>query len=183
MAKVGDIIEHPVTGEKIIFRRTAKDTGGELLQAELTVKPHGFVAAEHIHPLQEERFEVMSGSIRLRQNGVEKDVRSGEIVTVPRGVSHSWWNSADQEARVLVEVRPALRMEEFFETFFGLAQDGKVDKKTGLPPLVMLALIMREFRKEIYLAQPPIAVQRVVFVILGLVGRLRGYQGRYAYPR
>jgi quercetin dioxygenase-like cupin family protein len=182
MAKAGDIIEHPVTGEKIIFRRTAEDTAGELLQADLIVKPHGFVAAEHIHALQEERFEVVSGSIRLRMKGAENDVHAGEIVTIPPGIPHSWWNAGDQEAHVLVEVRPALRTEEFFETFFGLAQAGKVDKKTGLPNPLVLALMMREFQDEIYLAQPPLPLQRVLFSVLGSIGRLRGYQGRYAYP-
>lgn len=31
MVKAGDILEHPVTGEKIVFRKTARETGGELL--------------------------------------------------------------------------------------------------------------------------------------------------------
>ena len=183
MAKAGDILEHPVTGERIIFRKTAKDTGGELLQAEVIMKPHGFVAAEHVHPVQEERYEVLRGSVKFRVNGAESELQAGKIATVPQQTPHIWWNDGDQEASVLVEVRPALRFEEFFETFFGLAQAGKVDKKTGLPNLLVLALIMREFKKEIYLAQPPLLVQRILFGVLGLVGRLRGYQGHYPYPR
>lgn len=183
MAKAGDILEHPVTGEKIILRKTAKDTSGELFQADVIMKPHGFVAAGHVHPLQEERFEVLSGSIKLRVNGIKREVHSGEITLVPPRTPHVWWNDSDREARVLVEVRPALRFEAFFETFFGLAQAGKVDKKTGLPNPLRLALIMREFEKEIYLEQPPLAVQRILFGLLASVGRLRGYQGHYAYPR
>jgi len=183
MAKAGDIIEHPVTGERVIFRKTARDTGGELLQAELVVKPHGFVAAEHIHPLQEERFEVLAGKVKLRINKVEREIQTNESAIVPPKTPHLWWNHSDQEARVLVEVRPALRIEEFFETFFGLAQAGKVDKKTGLPNPFILALIMREYEKEIRLTQPPVPVQRLLFGVLGSVGRLRGYEGRYPYPR
>jgi quercetin dioxygenase-like cupin family protein len=183
MVKAGDIMEHPITGEKIIFRKTAKDTDGELLQADVIMKPHGFVAAEHVHPLQEERFEVLSGSVKFRVNGVNREVHSGEIAIVPARTPHVWWNDSDEEARVLVEVRPALRFEEFFETFFGLAQAGKVDKKTGLPNPLVLALIMREFEREICLAKPPIPVQRILFGVLGTLGRLRGYQGRYAYLR
>lgn len=183
MAKAGDILEHPVTGEKIIFRTTAQDAAGELMQADLIVKPHGFAAAEHIHPLQEERFEVLAGSVKLRVNGATREVHTAETAIVPPRTPHTWWNDADQEAHVLVDVRPALRIEEFFETFFGLAQAGKVDKKTGLPDLLQLALIMREFDKEIYLARPPVPVQRVLFGVLGSVGRLRGYRGSYPYPR
>jgi quercetin dioxygenase-like cupin family protein len=182
MAKSGEIIEHPVTGEKLIFRQTAQETAGALLQGELIVQPHGFVAAEHIHPKQEEHFEVLSGSIKMRINGIESELRKGEHVTVSAGTPHLWWNGSDEQAHVLVDLRPALRSEEFFETFFGLAQDGKVDQKTGLPNPLMLALIMREFRDEICLAQPPVAVQRLLFGVLGSVGRLRGYQGVYPYP-
>ena len=183
MAKAGDIIDHPVTGERLIFRKTAQDTGGELLQGELIVKPHGFVAAEHIHPLQEERFEILAGSVTFRVNGIERKANTGEKVIIPPGTPHAWWNDGDQEAHLLGEFLPALRTEEFFETFFGLAQAGKVDKKTGLPNLLVLALIMREFEKEVCLAQPPLPVQRVLFSVLGSIGRLCGYQGRYPYPR
>lgn len=183
MAKAGDILEHPVTGEKIIFRKTAKDTGGELMQADVIMRPHGFVAAEHVHPLQEERFEVLSGSVKFRVNGVERVVQAGETTVVPPRSPHVWWNDSDQEAHVLVDVRPALRFDEFFETFFGLAQAGKVDKKTGLPNLFVMALVLREFEKEIYLAQPPVAAQRILFSLFALVGRLLGYQGHYEYPR
>lgn len=183
MAKAGDILEHPVTGEKIIFRKTAKDTGGDLMQADVIMRPHGFVAAEHIHPLQKERFEVLSGSVKFRVSGIEREVHAGEIAVVPPRTPHVWWNDGDQEAHVRVDVRPALRFDEFFETFFGLAQAGKVDKKTGLPNLLVLALVLREFEKEITLAQPPVAAQRVLFGLLAPIGRLLGYQGHYAYPR
>lgn len=183
MAKAGDILEHPVTGEKIIFRKTAKDTNGELMQADVIMRPHGFVAAEHVHPFQEERFEVLSGSVKFRVHGVKQEVRAGEIAVVPPRTPHVWWNDSDQEAHVLVDIRPALRFDEFFETFFGLAQIGKVNKKTGLPNPLIMALVLREFKKELYLAQPPLAAQRIVFGFLALVGRLRGYQGRYTYPR
>ncbi len=183
MVKSGDIMEHPVTGERIIFHKTAKDTGGEMLKAEVIMRAHGFVAAEHVHPLQEERFEVLAGSVKFRVNGVESELQAGKTAIVPQGTPHVWWNDGDEEARVMVEVRPALRFEEFFETFFGLAQDGKVDKKTGLPNLLILAMVMREFKHEIHLAQPPVQVQGVLFLLLGGIGRLCGYSGRYAYPR
>jgi quercetin dioxygenase-like cupin family protein len=144
MAKAGDILEHPVTGEKIIFRKTAQDTGGELMQADVIMRLHGFVAAEHIHRIQEERFEVLSGSVKFRIRGVKREVHASEIAVVPPGTPHVWWNDGDQAAHVLVDVRPALRFDEFFETFFGLAQAGKVSKKTGLPNLLVLALVIRE---------------------------------------
>jgi hypothetical protein len=36
MVKAGDVLEHPVTGERIVVLKTAQDTGGEMFQMELT---------------------------------------------------------------------------------------------------------------------------------------------------
>ena len=52
----GDVIENPVTGERLVFRKTSRETNGEAVVLETFVKPSGFVAAAHVHPFQEERF-------------------------------------------------------------------------------------------------------------------------------
>jgi quercetin dioxygenase-like cupin family protein len=182
MVTPGDVLEHPVTGEKIVFRKTGRDTGGELCQADLYLQPGAFVAAEHIHPLQEERFEVISGMLHGRVAGKELASGPGETVVVPGGTPHIWWNSGDDVLHVLVEVRPALRIENFFETFFGLAQDGKVNPKTGLPNLFQMALMMHAYRNELVLARPPRLVQTLLFGLLAPIGRLLGYNAEYPYP-
>jgi hypothetical protein len=56
MANVGDILENPVTGEHAVIMETARSTNGAACSAELSVKPHGFVSGEHLHPKQEETF-------------------------------------------------------------------------------------------------------------------------------
>jgi len=182
MVTSGDVLEHPVTREKIVVRTTARDTGGELYQMDVYVQPRGFVAAEHIHPLQEERFEVISGTLHGRVAGTALTSGPGEKLVVPAGTPHIWWNSGDEELHVLVEVRPALRIESFFETFFGLAQDGKVNPKTGLPNLFQMALTLRAYRNELVLARPPRLVQTLLLGLLAPIGRLLGYKGEYPYP-
>ena len=69
MVAAGEVLEHPITREKIVFRKTARDTGGELCQADVYIQPGGFVAAEHIHPRQEERFEVIAGVLPRASGG------------------------------------------------------------------------------------------------------------------
>ena len=50
MAKAGDTLEHPVTGERIIFRKTAKETGGELMQGRaLNCPPLAPVPTSNFH--------------------------------------------------------------------------------------------------------------------------------------
>ena len=97
---------------------------------------------------------------------------------MPVGRPHTWWNDADEDAHVLLEISPALRMEMFFETFFGLAKDGKTNSK-GLPNLLQMAVLLREYRDEVILARPPAIVQNVLFTPLAVLGRGLGMQGWY----
>jgi hypothetical protein len=85
MARSGDVLENPVTRERMVCREVARDTGGELLQADLSVGPGGFVAAEHIHAKQEDRFEVLAG---VAQAPVRRD---GENHAGWRGRGGSCW--------------------------------------------------------------------------------------------
>ncbi len=184
MARAGDEMVDPFTGERMIFRKTAKETDGELLQTDLIGKAGWTTGPLHVHPYQEERFEVISGTLGSHVAGVERIHEAGEVVVAPAGSVHRVWNADGEEEEVhfLMEFRPALRTEDLFETLFGLARDGKT-YKSGIPknPL-RLALIAHDYEDEIYLAQPPLFVQRVIFGVLAKVGRLFGYRADYPYP-
>lgn len=182
MVTTGNMLEHPITRERIVFRKSARDTGGALAQADFYLQPGGFVAAEHIHPRQEERFEVISGMLHGRAAGKELTAGPGEQVVIPAGTPHVWWSVGEDELHALVELRPALSTEAFFETFFGLAQDGKVNPKTGLPNPLQMAVVMRMHRDVIVLARPAQPVQAMLFGTLALIGRLLGYRAVYPYP-
>jgi quercetin dioxygenase-like cupin family protein len=179
MAKAGDTIESPVSGARIVFLKTARDTNGELLQIDDVMQGGGRVAIEHIHPYMEERFEILSGTTRLSMRGQERDVGAGETVVVPAGTPHVWGNPNEEEVHLILEFRPALRMEEWFETFFGLQKDGKVNPQSGLPNPLQWAVISREYEDEIYLASTPLWVQRIRFGLLAPIGKLVGYKARY----
>lgn len=176
MARSGDVIENPVTGERIVFRQTAADAGGELLEFELVLQPHGFIPAEHIHARQEERVQVDSGSVRYRLGGREDRLSTGESAALPPAIRHTLWNPTDDEARLVMQVRPALNTEVALETIFGLARDGKTNDK-GMPNPLHAALMAREY--DLFLAGPPVAVQRAGIAVLAPIARLLGYRARY----
>lgn len=186
MARAGDEIVNPATGVRMIFRQTANDTGDELLQMDWIGKPGWKAGPPHVHRYQEERFEVLSGTLGSHLAGIERIHEAGDVVVAPAGSVHTVWNAGqdDEEVHALVEFRPAGggRAEIILETVAGLAQDGKTTK-SGLPknPL-RLALIVHDYEDEIYLAQPPLVVQRVIFGALASIGRLLGYQAEYPYP-
>lgn len=179
MANAGQVIEHPVTGERITFLETAADTGGELLRFELAIAPHGFVAATHVHPGQQERFEVRSGRISMKHGRGERVIGAGEIVEVPAGTTHGWGNPFAEPAVVDVEFRPALDTESFFESFFGLASDGRVHPRSGMPQGLQLMALAREFRHEMALPPPAGKIVGIVSALLAPLARRRGYRGRY----
>jgi hypothetical protein len=79
---------------------------------------------------------------------------------------------------VVVEVEPAARFEAALRNGFGLAQDGKTDAR-GMPNLLQLALLAREFDDVIRYTSPPRFVQRILFGVLAPVARLCGYRGSY----
>jgi hypothetical protein len=80
MAKSGDELVNPVTGLRTVFRKTARDTDGELLQVDWIGEPGWTTGPDHVHPLQEERFEVLSGKLGLRVEGVERVYGAGEVI-------------------------------------------------------------------------------------------------------
>ncbi len=176
MARPGDVIENPVIGARIIFRKTARDTNGELLQFDFFLKPHGLGPPEHIHTRQEERFQVVSGTMRFRVSGNEQSLSAGQALVAPPGTPHTFWNDGDDEVHVLSEIRPALKSETYFETYFGLARDGKSNKR-GRPNLLQVVVLARE--QDFFLAGPPIPVQRAVIAVLAPIARLLGYRARY----
>ena len=176
MAKQGDVIENPATRERIIFRQTAQVTQGTLLQFDDVLQAGGIGPPEHIHPHQEEHFQVIKGSMGVRIGGQEQTLRAGESINIPAGVAHTWWNAGDDELHQITEFRPALKLETFFETFFGLARDGKCDK-VGQPSFLQISVMVPEY--DIYLSRPPMLMQKVLFAVLGPVARLSGYRASY----
>jgi quercetin dioxygenase-like cupin family protein len=181
MARAGDELTNPVTGLRTVFRETARDTGGELLQVDWIGNPGWTTGPDHVHPRQEERFEVITGKLGMRLNGVEGVHAAGEVIVIAAGDPHAAWNAGDGDVHVLVDFRPALRTEIAFETLAGLARDGKTNRAGAPNNPLRAALILRHFEQEIYFVRPPLAVQRVIFGPLATVGRLLGYRPEYPY--
>src|SRR3954469_19080987 len=128
MAHIGQRLENPVTGEKLTFVETAASTNGERVVVDLELAAGGKVPGAHIHPKQEEKFEVLQGTMKFRY-GMKKIVAQvGETGVAPAGKVHDFANGGDDTARVQVTITPALKMEEMFETNVTLANEGKVMK-------------------------------------------------------
>jgi quercetin dioxygenase-like cupin family protein len=174
MIRAGDSIENPVTGERLVFRQTSQETGGEAVVVETYVKPNGFVAAAHVHAAQEERFQVLRGSVGFKVGRRKLVAGPGRRVTVPAGTPHRFWNAGDDTAHFVCEIRPALQFESLIETMFALAADGKTNRK-GMPSPLRLAVIAQAHFDTVQLPFPPAILQRFALALGAPLGKALGY--------
>ena len=189
MASRGDTIENSLIGHEFRFfgdrfriLRSARETDDESLQGEYFAAPHASVP-EHVHPDQEERYEVVSGTLGLRVGGGGLILSPGRSAVGPPGIPHRWWNPSDnEEVQFLSSIRPALNVETLLKTWFGLARDGKTIWGIPKNPL-QFAVMAHEVGGWFYFTGVLRPVWRAFFAMLAplaFVGKLLGYRARYS---
>jgi quercetin dioxygenase-like cupin family protein len=181
MAFRGQVLINQISGERFVFHTTAADSGGELLEFDTVVEPYGRVPGGHVHPGQQESFEVRTGVMRFRKGLRTVTAGPGDLVVVEPGTYHRFANAGDEPAIVRVRITPALRMEELFETVAALAAEGRT-LRSGMPRPLDLALFMREFEHEVAAPVAP-ALARTVMAPLAAIGERRGLATRYGHSR
>jgi quercetin dioxygenase-like cupin family protein len=173
LAPTGErVIDNPISGERIVIRKSGAQTGGRLLAFDLFLPPGGHVPAGHVHPVQEERFTVVAGRMRFRLGRRTILAGPGETVRVPPGTAHWFGNAGQEVSHAWVEVRPALRMEELFETTETMALVGRLPG-TRLPRPTDLALVLLEFQREIAVPSVPAFVVRALAAPFAWLARRR----------
>jgi quercetin dioxygenase-like cupin family protein len=169
----GQTLENPVTGERFTFTHTSASTDGELLAFELGLGVGGSVPIPHVHPIQTERFEVVEGRIRFRVGLRTVVAEPGDVVEVEPGVVHAFSNAGDEEAKMRVEVRPALAMEEMLTDVIEMAEAGRMTKR-GMPRnLLDLAVLARKYDQEAHAPLLTVGLQRMLLAPLTAAARLR----------
>lgn len=172
MARRGDIIENPMSGETVIWHETTQDTGGRKVRLEIITKPGGGVPA-HVHVYGEERFEVLAGRIGLRVGDGERELGPGERAVVPAGAAHRWWNASDEELRFMVELEPPGGFEDIMDTMFALGRAGRL-RSNGMPHTLDLAVIAQRHGYDTVAAGSPAWLQKAILTPLAVVGRALG---------
>jgi quercetin dioxygenase-like cupin family protein len=169
----GHVIDNPISGERIVIRESGAQTGGRLLSFDLFLPPGGHVPARHVHPIQEEQFTVVAGRMRFRLGRRTILAHPGDTVLVPAGTAHWFGNAGAGVAHARVEVRPALRMEELFESAAAMGR-AKPFPGVRLPWPSDLALFLIEFQRELGVPDVPASLVRALLAPLAWLGRRRG---------
>jgi mannose-6-phosphate isomerase-like protein (cupin superfamily) len=178
MAKPGDKIVNARTGQTMTFLQTSATSDGHVLEIDCMSPPSGIKEPEHIHPRQDNIFRIISGSCIFSINGKEQEVGAGRTITIPPGTKHFFYNAGNTPCHYVQEFRPSFHIEDFFETFFGLSRDGKLNEK-GIPNFFHGSLIMLRHKDEIRVTNPPWIIQLLTYLALAPIGYLMGYRSDY----
>jgi mannose-6-phosphate isomerase-like protein (cupin superfamily) len=179
MLKRGDVFDNPITGERATIRLGTRETRGDRLVVDLDLRGAGFGSPLQLNTSIHERLRVVSGSVGISIAGRVAIADVGKTIEIPPGAPHRFWNAGIIEAKVMMDIRPANRFEAFTRNMIGLAQDGKTNPK-GMPNLLQLALIAKEFSDVIQFLSPPRFLQAALFPILAPMARMRDYRGSYS---
>ena len=172
------LFSNPVTGE---YAATVHVTDAQGVTTEKglgILPPTASGPPMHIHPSYEEEFEVVEGSALFILDKKEVIMHAGDKIVVDKGVAHTFKPYGDSILSVLVEARPAGKLNEVVHTIFGLAHEGKLDKK-GQPNFWQGIAFGSELSDDTVFTSPPPAIQRIVFKLFAKTALKKGYKALY----
>lgn len=94
----------------------------------------------HVHPTQDEFILVQEGQLEVKLDGVWSVAKAGDLVRMPRGVPHGYFNKSDKPARALFWVSPAGKLPELFARLHNMSDVDEVVRTSAahevdfLPP-------------------------------------------------
>ena len=109
---------------------------------ETNSDPGQFVPV-HIHPTQDEFILVQDGMLDLKLDGAWVKANAGDLVRLPRGIPHGYFNKSDKPARALFWVSPTQKLEALFNQLHNLTDVAEIVRISGehevnfLPPEAM----------------------------------------------
>jgi mannose-6-phosphate isomerase-like protein (cupin superfamily) len=95
-------------GSVMAFKAIAGQAGGDFSLMERTLPPHGRRPPPHRHVTCSEAFFVLDGTVTFVLDGTELTGGPEDFLMVPRGAGHTFGNTSDEPARLLVLHAPAM---------------------------------------------------------------------------
>jgi mannose-6-phosphate isomerase-like protein (cupin superfamily) len=141
----------------------------ERVVAEVRYAPGHKRPPLHLHPAQDERFEVLEGVLEVRLGDATRRVRAGESFSVPRGTPHRMAPAGGAPVRATWTTEPALGTVGWWQALHeARAAHG------GDPPLPVLARLLRAHPDVFRLATAPALQRPVLRVLAALPAGKRG---------
>ena len=171
----------PVLRQRLAFTTTHDDDGTEVLHIETWVDPGGGVTP-HVHPVMEEHFDVLEGTVTFLTGRTWTPVPAGQTAVVAPDTRHAYRNDSDEPAHMVCHVRPPQTLQAFLEDAAALGRAGLTTRQAlpKSPRALMIAAVVAEANFDmVTLGFPPLPpgwVQRLVMPPLAALGRRRGYR-------
>jgi mannose-6-phosphate isomerase-like protein (cupin superfamily) len=163
----------PLTGELLHITEhetvlVIEETADEL-RVEGTWTPGGRPPPSHLHPVQDEHFEVRGGQLVVVVAGREHRLGPGATLDIPAGTPHTVHNAGDGVTSALWSTRPAGRTASWLRTLDRLGDRGR-----RTPPLPVIAEAVLEHPDVFQLAVGPRQLWPVIPMLLrgiSVIGR------------
>jgi quercetin dioxygenase-like cupin family protein len=183
MVKPGMVFEDP--SERTEVLATPQETG-DRYRIRVTAPPGGGPGIRgsglHTHPGLVEIFQCVSGTMTARLGRDVSQLDPGKILEVRPGIVHGFKNTGDEPAVVDVDMvftppgpRPEADLMAIGVAIAGLARDGKVNRRTGFPPILQFAVIADAHPEAMKFT----GLAGMLMPSLAALGRLRGYRSTF----
>lgn len=156
------------TGETITFIKTGKDTEGSFTEVICTIPAGQEGPPPHIHPLQDEIFEVIEGKLELSAKGKKIVLEEGQSFNVTAKMLHTFSNPFDRETKFRATYKPALDIDYLLVQGFDSLNSQSKPNKPSFQMIVDFDFILKEIHGQYRFAVAP----AILFTIFAAIGRL-----------
>jgi quercetin dioxygenase-like cupin family protein len=166
-------LENRHTGEILLIRRVRDAQGQIILTLNGTLPPGTGGPPLHVHFLEHESGIAKAGTLGALVGREKITVPTGGTVVLPAGIPHRWWNAGDDLLEFNGQAVPAVDLDRFLQAMFAV-----LNASNGRPPIFYLAHVLWRHRNTQLVSVPPQAIQRIIFPVLLMIGRVLGkYRG------
>ena len=103
-----------------------------------TLDPPGTHVPPHIHPAQDEFIYVLDNELDLYLDGQHHQARQGDVVRMPAGLPHGYYNLSDKPTRALFWVAPGGKLRELFDVLHNMTDPAQVVAESALRDVLFL---------------------------------------------
>ena len=94
--------------------------------------PPGTFVPPHIHPTQDEYILMQEGTWKLVLDGQTHFAKAGDLVRMPMGIMHGYFNESGAFARAFFWVSPARKLHDLFKAIHNIPDPAEVVRLSAL---------------------------------------------------
>lgn len=162
----------PIIKTRAIVVQSALDKERDRVVMIAEIGPRESGPPSHLHPRQQETYEVLEGEAEFILGAAKRSVKPGDRIEIPANTPHTFVNITDVWLKMRDTHQPALTFEEMMRELHGLVQSGKIKGFNDFRSLVYLSMLWVKHSELQRSVQPPFFVMR----LMAILGKLLGYQ-------